>query len=374
MWRSNEAKERVVELLAAIDVEVDGSRDSDLQVLDDRFYAQVIRDRELGLGETYQLGWWDARSLDGLLAKLLAADVKATLRQSPKLLATALRATLFNQQTIRRAAKNAAAHYNVGNELFEIMLDKRMLYTCAYWQNAADLDSAQEAKLEMICAKLHLESGMRLLDIGCGWGGLAQYVAEHHDVRVVGISPASEQVKLATDRCSGLDVEIRQQDFREVRGRYDRIVSVGMLEHVGSKNYKAFFDANHELLADDGIMLHHTIGSNLTKNHTDPWFDKYVFPGGMVPSMEHLGRASQGNWALEDVHNFGPDYDRTLMAWYRNIESEWANLPQYDEFFRRTWRYYLMSSAASFRVRQLQLWQLVFTKARRSSAVYKAVR
>jgi cyclopropane-fatty-acyl-phospholipid synthase len=249
-----------------------------------------------------------------------------------------------------------------------------MIYSCGYWATANDLDSAQEAKLELICAKLQLEPGMRLLDIGCGWGGFAQYAAERHGVHVTGISPAANQVEVAARRCEGLDVEIRQQDFRSVEGTFDRIVSVGMLEHVGPKNYRDFFDVNAELLTDDGIILHHTIGSNETSRHTDPWFDRYIFPGGVIPSMEQLGSATTGRWALEDVHNFGPDYDRTLMAWYDNIERAWDDLPGYDERFRRTWRYYLLGSAASFRVRNLQLWQLVLRRAARPSPVYQAVR
>ncbi len=370
----NKAKEIALDLLEKAGVELDGPRPSDLHVLDDRFYSQVVRDRELGLGETYQMGWWDAGSVDEFLAKVLAADLKSQIKPSPQLLAVALKAKLFNRQSVSRAADNASAHYDIGNDLYERMLDKRMMYSCGYWREVDNLDRAQEAKLELICDKLHLEPGMRLLDIGCGWGGFAHYAAERYDVEVTGISPAIEQVRVAARRCSGLNVEIKQQDFREVRGTFDRIVSIGMLEHVGPKNFKPFFDANLELLADDGIMLHHTIGSNLTKDHTDAWFDKYIFPGGVIPSMEYLGRASQVDWALEDVHNFGTDYDRTLMAWYRNIEDAWGELPDYDEHFRRTWRYYLMSSAASFRTRQLQLWQLVFTKARQYSDVYQAVR
>ena len=370
----NRLKDVALEILTKADIELDGPRPSDLQVHDDRFYAQVLRDRELGLGETYQLGWWSAGSVDEFLAKVLAADLKSLVKPSPQLLAVALKAKLFNRQSFRRAADNASAHYDIGNDLYEHMLDKRMIYSCGYWQGVDDLDSAQEAKLDLICAKLHLEPGMHLLDIGCGWGGLAQYAAENYGVRVTGISPAIEQVRVATKRCAGLDVEIKQLDFRQATGTFDRIVSVGMLEHVGPKNYKPFFERNYELLADEGMILHHTIGSNMTKDHTDAWFDKYIFPGGVIPSMEYLGRASQIDWALEDVHNLGTDYDRTLMAWYHRVEEAWEYLPTYGEHFRRTWCYYLLSSAASFRVRQLQLWQLVFTKARRYSGVYQAVR
>ncbi|MGF1599641.1 MAG: cyclopropane fatty acyl phospholipid synthase [Acidimicrobiales bacterium] len=374
MPRRGGSEALVRELLDLAGIELDGPGASDLRVNDGRFFDRVVRDRELGLGEAYQEGWWEAERVDELLAKVLAADLKGLISGSPRLMAFALATRLVNRQTLRRAAHNATAHYDIGNDLYERMLDKRMIYSCGYWDGVSDLDAAQEAKLELICRKLHLEHGMHLLDIGCGWGGLAQYAAERHGVRITGISPAAEQVSVATARCAGLDVEIKQLDFRQVAGRYDRIVSVGMLEHVGPKNYRAFFEANHRLLTDDGIALHHTIGSNRTQSHTDPWFDRHIFPGGVLPSMEHIGAATQGDWALEDVHNFGPDYDRTLMAWHHNIDAAWDDLPDYDERFRRTWRYYLLGSAASFRVRNLQLWQLVFTKARRYSGVYRAVR
>ncbi len=368
------AREFVQGLLERAGISVGGDGPGDLQVHDERFYERVVRDRELGLGESYQEGWWSAERLDEFIAAVLTADLRTHVKPGRRLLSVALRSQLQNRQTVRRAARNASAHYDIGNDLYERMLDRRMIYSCAYWKDAADLDSAQEAKLELICAKLHLEPGMRVLDIGCGWGGFAQYAAERHGVRVTGISPAAQQVLVARRRCGGLDVDIQQCDFRQVTGRFDRIVSIGMLEHVGPKNYPAFFQANARLLADDGLALHHTIGANSGRRHTDPWFDRYIFPGAVIPSLDQLAHATKGQWAIEDVHNFGPDYDRTLMAWHRNVEAAWDALPAYDERFRRTWRYYLLSSAASFRVRDLQLWQIVFSRTRRQSPVYPAVR
>ncbi|MCP3987879.1 MAG: cyclopropane fatty acyl phospholipid synthase [Actinomycetia bacterium] len=368
------SKNLVKELLGRAGVELDGNAPSDLQIHDERFFDRVVKDRELGLGETYQQGWWSAGKPDELLAKVLEADLASMVRRNPQLLAMALRARLVNRQTIRRAAKNASAHYDIGNDLYERMLDKRMIYSCAYWRESNDLESAQEAKLDLICQKLELEPGMRLLDIGCGWGGLSQHAAERYGVHVTGVSPAAEQVAVATERCVGLDIDIRQMDFRDVRGTFDRIVSVGMLEHVGPKNFRRFFDANAELLADGGIILHHTIGSNRSRNYTDPWFDKYIFPGGVIPSIAHIGNGAGEKWVVEDVHNFGPDYDTTLMAWYHNIEKAWGEIPHYDEHFRRTWKYYLLGSAAAFRVRNLQLWQVVLRRSRRASGVYQAVR
>jgi cyclopropane-fatty-acyl-phospholipid synthase len=362
------------ELLDLAGIEPGGSAPWDIQIHDDRLWSRVLAERELGLGEAYQDGWWDAERVDQFLARVITADLIAHVKASPSILAAGAHARLVNRQSTRRARHNARAHYDIGNDLYERMLDPRMIYSCAYWRDADDLAVAQEAKLELICRKLHLEPGMHVLDIGCGWGGLAEYAASKHGVTVTGISPAIEQVRVAQERCLGLPVEIRQADYRELSGSFDRIVSVGMMEHVGPKNLHTFFETCARLLRPDGIMLHHTIGSNETQQRCDPWFDRYIFPGGVLPSLEQIGRAALHDWVVEDLHNFGPDYDRTLMAWHDNLEAAWADLPHYDERFRRTWRYYLLASAASFRVRTIQLWQVVFTRPRRQSDVYQTVR
>ncbi len=369
-----DAEQFVCETLAGIGITVGGDGPADIQVHDDRTYRRVIRDRELGLGESYQEGWWDANQLDEFLATAQEANLRDIVRPSLALLKLVAASRLSNRQTVRRAARNASAHYDIGNDLYERMLDKRMIYSCGYWREAGDLDSAQEAKLDLICRKLRLERGMRVLDIGCGWGGFAQFAAERYDVHVTGISPAIEQVKLARERTSGLPIRIEQADYRDLDGTFDRIVSVGMMEHVGPRNLPTFFERCDQLLDGDGMMLHHTIGSNESKTHTDPWFDKHIFPGGVLPSLSQIAAAAEKVWSVEDVHNIGPDYDRTLMEWHRNISDRWHEIPHYDEHFRRTWDYYLLGSAAAFRVRALQLWQVVFTKSKRRHPVYAAVR
>ena len=362
------------ELLETAGIELGGGRPWDIHVHDPRFFDRVLAQRELGLGESYQDGWWDVESLDAFIARVIEADLQSKLRPSPRLIGLVARSTLANRQTVRRAGAHATAHYDMGNDLFRRMLDRRMIYSCAYWADADDLDSAQEAKLELICSKLGLEPGMRLLDIGCGWGGLAEYAADIHGCAVTGISPVAEQVKVARERTRGLAVDIRQTDYRTVQGRFDRIVSVGMMEHVGHRNLGTFFVRCRELLADGGMMLHHTIGSNRSNKNTDPWFDKYIFPGGVLPGMAQIAGAAEDAWAIEDVQNLGPYYDRTLMAWHDNLEKAWPQMPAYDERFQRTWRYYLLSSAASFRVRNMQLFQVVFRRSRRRSEVYRAPR
>lgn len=366
----DEARDLGLEILRTAGIEVGGDRPHDIAVHDDRFWARVLADRELGLGESYQEGWWDANQLDEFIAEVQTLDLQSLIRPRPALTLRILKAQARNRQTVRRARRNARAHYDIGNDLYERMLDKRMIYSCGYWHRAADLDEAQEHKLELICRKLHLEPGMRLLDIGCGWGGFARHAAAEHGALVTGVTPAHEQARLARQVCADLPVDIRECDYRDVAGRFDRIVSIGMMEHVGPRNLKTFFRRCNGLLAEDGMMLHHTIGSLVSKNHTDPWFDKYIFPGGVVPSLAQISSVTEKDWVIEDVHNFGPYYDRTLMAWHRNVTSAWDDLPAYDERFRRTWDYYLLSSAGSFRARALQLWQIVFTRSRRRSDVY----
>lgn len=236
------------------------------------------------------------------------------------------------------------------------------------------LDQAQEAKLELICRKLHLKKGMTLLDIGCGWGGFVEYAAKKYGVIATGISPATEQVKLATERVKGLPVTILKKDYREVVGSFDRIVSIGMLEHVGPKNYKTFFESCQEMLNDGGLMLHHVIGKLHSFNVTTPWITKYIFPGGVLPSLAQLSKAVERKLIIEDVHNFGPYYDKTLMAWHANFVKQYPEIKEhYDERFYRMWNFYLLACAGGFRARRIQLWQIVMRKIEPSD-VYEAVR
>ncbi len=371
------ARDSCVRLLESAGIQVGGGDPWSMTVHDDRLWERVLADRELALGEAYMDGWWDAAAPDELITRVLTADVREAIRPSAKMVATVARAKLSNRQTLARARRNAQHHYDIGNDLYERMLDPRMVYSCAYWadqpDHSRDLAAAQTAKLDLICRKLHLEPGMRLLDIGCGWGGLARFAAENYGASVVGISPAVNQVQRAREVCGGLDVEILEEDYRQITGSFDRVVSVGMMEHVGSKNLPRFFEHCAELLAPEGVMVHHTIGSLVTKEHTDPWIDKYIFPGGLLPSIGQIGRACEPSLVIEDVHNFGPDYDRTLMCWLANVEAAWGDLPNYDERFRRMWRYYLCISAAGFRARRLQLWQFVIRRTGRG-ARYSPVR
>jgi cyclopropane-fatty-acyl-phospholipid synthase len=306
-------------------------------------------------------GDWDAVSLDQLLTRVLAARLDRQVIGWRDRWA-AIRARLINVQSSRRAFHVGRHHYDLGNDLYGVMLGQRLVYSCGYWRTAQDLDAAQEAKLDLVCRKMLLVPGQRVLDIGCGWGEALKYAAERYGVSGIGLTISKEQADYARKLCRGLPVEIRLQDYREFREPVDRIISIGMFEHVGVRNYARFFDVAARCLPPDGLMLLHTIGTNLSTHHTDPWIDRYIFPNSMLPSAAQITAASEGRFVLEDWHNFGTDYDRTLQAWRDNIEAGGSRLPpRYDERFRRMWRFYLAASMATFRVRQCQLWQLVLS-------------
>lgn len=333
------------------------------KIHDPRFYEKVLRHGALGLGESYVDGWWDAERVDELIHHVTKADLESTIKPSLRQICHISKYFLFNRQSKSRATEVGKKHYDIGNELFMKMLDKRMIYSCAYWKNASNLDEAQEAKLELICQKLHLKPGMKILDIGCGWGGFAKYAAEKYQAQVVGITISQEQLALAKIRCQGLPITLRFQDYRDVNESFDRIVSVGQMEHVGSKNYRTYMKTVYRCLKNDGIFLLHTIGGNKTTKAVDPWIDKYIFPNGQIPSAEQIAQAANGLFILEDWHNFGPDYDKTLMAWYHHFVQNWDELKaEYDERFYRMWSYYLLACAGAFRARILHLWQIVFVK------------
>jgi cyclopropane-fatty-acyl-phospholipid synthase len=347
--------------LAGIDFKKDNA--CGLQIHDKRFYEKVFKNGSLGLGESYMDGWWDAKHIDNLIYHVMKADLKSNARPSLRQIWHLSKYFLFNLQSKNRAAEVGKKHYDIGNDLFIKMLDKRMTYSCAYWKNASNLDEAQEAKLELICQKLYLKSGMKILDIGCGWGSFAKYAAEKYQVQVVGITISQQQLELAKMLCQDLPVILRFQDYRDVNEVFDRIVSVGQMEHVGYKNYRTYMQMVHRCLKEDGIFLLHTIGSNKTTKTVDPWIEKYIFPNGKIPSAEQLIKAANGLFIVEDLHNFGAYYDKTLMAWHHNFVENWNSLKsRYNERFYRMWTYYLLACAGAFRARMLQLWQMVFVK------------
>jgi cyclopropane-fatty-acyl-phospholipid synthase len=346
------ARDQLAMLLAKVDVELDGTRPWDVRVRDLRMYRRIVLDGTLGAGESYMDGWWDCDQLDEMMTRVLRGHADDGVSH-PVRLASQLLTRLRNPQRGRRAFIVGKRHYDIGDDLYRRMLDRRMIYSCGYWPRAATLDEAQEHKLDLVCRKLGFE---------CGWGGAARYAAERHGVRVTGITVSENQAAAARETCRGLPVEIRLEDYRQLTGTFDRIYSLGMFEHVGERNYATFFAKVRELLAPDGLFLLHTIGANTSTRGTDPWVEKYIFPNSHLPTLSEIGAAAEQHWVVEDWHNFGVDYDRTLMSWSQNIEPRWSEIAsRYDKRFRRMWHYWLMMSAASFRARRNQLWQIVMS-------------
>ncbi len=352
------------DLLSNAGITINGRAPCDLCVRNNHLYARVLSEGSLGLGESYMDGWWDCEALDDFFFRIARSDVYNITPKNLSAICLYLQAKLMNMQSASRAFQVGEQHYDLGNDLFNVMLDKNMLYSCGYWHNAHTLDEAQENKCDLICKKLYLKPGMKVLDIGCGWGGLALHAAKNYGVSVVGVTISKEQADYAREKTKGYPIEIRLQDYRDLDEPFDRIVSVGMFEHVGYKNYDTFMKITHKLLKDGGLLLLHTIGGNSSQTHGDPWLNKYIFTNGMLPSVEQIAHASQNFFVMEDWHNFGPDYEKTLMAWHENFIKHWPQLKSnYDDRFYRMWVYYLLSCAGLFRARAIQLWQIVFSKA-----------
>lgn len=352
----------IQQLASSAGIGFNGTQPWDIQVLNPGFYQRIIRDGIVGLGESYMEGWWECERLDQLFTRLVKAQLSDRLPQQLSVLLSLIWARLTNRQSRQRARIIGEMHYDLGNDLFEVMLDSRMQYSCAYWKEVSTLEEAQEAKLDLICRKLDLKPGMKLLDIGCGWGGLPEFAARRYGVSVVGITISKEQHQLAHDRCKGLDIEIRLQDYRDLHDTFDRIVSVGMFEHVGPRNYGTFFRTVRKAISDNGLFLLHTIGSLQSDSSVNPWIEKYIFPNGCLPSMLQITRSTESLFVTEDWHNFGADYDLTLVAWEKRFKAGWPELKHYySDSFYRMFRYYLLSCAGGFRARDLQLWQIVFS-------------
>ena len=361
---SNRYEKTAKEILSLAGIEINGNNPWDIQVYNKDFYRRALSEAELGIGESYMDGWWDCEKIDELIYRVVKSRLDEKVKRKFSIIFDLFLAKIFNMQPKRKAFVIGERHYDLGNELFQNMLDRRMNYSCAYWKNATTLDQAQENKLELICKKLYLRSGMKVLDTGCGWGAFGKYAAEKYNVSTVGITVSKEQFKLGKELCNGLPVKIKFQDYRELKEKFDRIVSVGMIEHVGYKNYRTYFKVAYRCLTNEGLFLLHTIGESKSVKAADAWTEKYIFPGGMLPSIKQLAKATEGLFIIEDLHSFGADYDKTLMAWYENFKTNWNKIKdKYSERFYRMWKYFLLSSAGAFRARNKnQLWQIVLSK------------
>lgn len=364
----NAAESLVRQMFGSAGVSINGSNPGDIQVKNPRFYGRFVREASMGLGESYMDGDWECEDLALLIEKLLRANLREKLKGNARLWLLTAKALLTNMQRPERASEVAEAHYDLGNDLYEAMLDKRMIYTCGYWKNATTLEEAQEHKLDLVCRKAGLKPGMRVVDLGCGWGGFAAWAAEKYGCEVVGISISKEQVSWARERWKGLSVEYRLGDYREISGVYDAVISIGMLEHIGFKNYRTFMEVVHRSLKPEGVAVLHTIGNNISRIHADPFVEKYVFPNAMSPSLAQLAKAFEGLFIVEDLHNIGPDYAPTLKAWWKNFDAAWPRLrgQRYTDRFYRMWRFYLLGAAGLSQSRDGQLYQFVITRTGRA--------
>ena len=359
----NKFRAKLEKLLEGTDIVFNGNNPWDINVYNSNLYERILTQGSVGLGEAYMDGWWDSNQLDELFNKFCSAQIKSRVILDPQSIKNGLWAYFINRQSKHLVSKIVKHHYDIGNDLYRLMLDARLTYSCGYWKEAKTLDQAQEHKFDLICRKLNLQSGQRILDIGCGWGSFMKYAVEKYNVSCVGITLSSEQIALCRELCADLPIEIPFADYRDLNETFDHIVSIGMFEHVGYKNYSHYMKVARKCLKDDGLFLLHTIGGNKSVVSVDPWMDKYIFPGGMLPSIKQIAKAIEGKFVMEDWHNFGADYDKTLMCWFENFSENWETIKDnYDDRFFLMWKYYLLSCAGAFRARGNQLWQIVLSK------------
>jgi len=359
---TSSAEKFLRETLKKAGIEVNGTRPWDIQVHNPKFFGRVVSYGSLGLGESYMDGWWDCQQIDELINRILRSKLHKQIHFDFGLAWSYLRGRLSNNQR-RKVFEVGEKHYDIGNDLYRAMLDKRLTYSCAYWNGAETLDLAQEAKLDLVCRKVGLQKGQKILDIGSGWGSLLGFAAEKYGASGIGVTVSKEQAQYANSTYADYPIETKVQDYNSIEDIFDHIISIGMFEHVGYKNYRTFMRKIHALLPDNGYFLLHTLGSNKSHASGDPWLEKYIFPNGMLPSIKQIGRATEGLFVMEDWQNFGTDYEKTLLAWFEKFDSNWGKLKDvYDERFYRMWKYYLHSCAGAFRARHMQLWQIVFSK------------
>lgn len=339
------SKKIAQKILRSVDVEVNGNRPWDIQVHNDKFYSHALANGSRGFGEAYVDGWWDSDDMAELVNRLL--KTKNYVTHDIETLITVVWLKLFNAQ---RKKAVIAEHYDLGNDLYESFLDPYMQYSVGY-KNVGDLNTSQEEKLKFLCEKLQLKKGDRVLDIGCGWGGLAKYAAENYDCHVTGVTLSHEQMTYAKKLCESLPVSIIQKDYIDVEDKFDKIFACEMIEHVGHNNYRKFMKKVHSMLKDDGLaLILASVGENKAKRGFDPWLEKYLWPGGMIPSNRKLNQAMKGLLIINEKNTDVFDYDKTLLRWFDNFERNWSNMSdKYDERFYRMWKCYLLMCAGSFR-------------------------
>jgi cyclopropane-fatty-acyl-phospholipid synthase len=352
---------KIASLLERVGIKLNGPNPWDPQIHNQALWNRILLRGTLGLGEAYMDGWWDCEDLAEFFSRARGARIEEHFRVTPNLIWQHLQARWLNMQTRGRARRVAQMHYNE-TDAYMATLDSRLTGSCAYWKDATTLDAAQEAKLDLVCRKIGLKPGDRVLDIGCGWGAFMGFAAEKYGARCVGVTVSPDQAAYGAERYKHLPVEFQVKDYREFEGKVDHIVSMGMFEHVGHRNFRTYFEVARRAIKDDGLFMLHTIGAPKSSHTIDPWFEKYIFPGGVIPSIAQIGAAIEGLFSVIDVQNIGPDYDKTLVAWFEKFHATWPKPRDENEWrFYRMWKYYLLASAGAFRARAMHVWQFVLS-------------
>jgi cyclopropane-fatty-acyl-phospholipid synthase len=342
-----------------------------LEIHDSAFFRRLATRGKLGLGESYTAGEWDTDDLVALFELLLRNADTAAARHSPTRRLVELRPRLQRRNGFVRSRRNIAYHYDLGNELFALMLDETMTYSCAVFESPGmSLADAQRAKFERLCRLLELGPDDHVLEIGCGWGGFARYAAERHGCRVTGITISRAQAALARERTQALPVEILEQDYRSVEGTFTKVVSIEMIEAIGADQFGTFFATIDRVLAPGGRAAVQSILVPEQRwdryRRTPDWIERYVFPGCLIPSLEALTHAAArhsrlGLYAVEEI---GEHYAETLRRWRASFHERLDDVRRlgYDRRFERTWDFYLAFCEAAFRTRALRDAQLLLTR------------
>lgn len=352
-------------LLEKMDIQVGGNRAWDIQIHSPDFARRVMTMGGLGLGDSYIEGDWDANSVDSFINHILRARLDKEIK-SFGMSISSLKSRFHSLAKGQKPWKFQDVLRNLPNEFFEAILGTNMSFTSGYWAaGAKTLEEAQQARRDMTCKKLNLKQGMRLLDAGSGWGGFSAFAAEHYGVECVCISSFKGQHEWASQHYAHLPIEFVQNESLMLDGMFDCIVSIDRFEHLPQKNYRVYLEMGDRILEEDGLLLLQSTGKNERRLNGKHWFDTHILQNNSLPTIAQIAGATNGLFVMEDMHNFGSDYDKTLMAWYQNFEAAWPALQKqykFDEKLYRTWKYYLLSSAGAYRANDLQQWQCIFSK------------
>jgi cyclopropane-fatty-acyl-phospholipid synthase len=364
---SKSISQRVIEsILEPQDIHINGNRPWDMVVRDERVFRDIVTRGSLGLGNAYTQGWWDSPALDEWMYRVSQSPALRSARTLTHIIPNALATAsefLYNTQSLPRSQHVLKKHYELNLPLFANMLDPLMQYSCAHFGNTKTLPEAQVEKLDLIARKLEISERDTLLDIGSGWGGLAKYFSENKGCSVTGINISQKQIQFSEKFAPSQKVSFQNRDYRQIEGIFDKVVSVGMFEHVGPQNYRAFMKSAHKALRPGGLLLIQSITKSTSDKICDPWIKRNIFPNSHIPSLAQVSAAAEDLFVLESVQNIGEHYDKTLMCWHKNFTKNWEKIsPSFDSAFQRKWTYYLLTCAGVFRARELGCCQVLFRK------------